>query len=54
MSNTNAPILIGIAGPSGSGKSLLVDNLHQTLHDQYSVSIIEKTATTGSSSYRPG
>jgi uridine kinase len=42
MSNTNAPILIGIAGPSGSGKSLLVDNLHQTLHDQYSVSIIRE------------
>lgn len=42
MSNNKRPILIGVAGPSGSGKSLLVDNLHKTLHEEFSVSIIRE------------
>lgn len=42
MSNKIRPILIGVAGPSGSGKSLLVDNLHKALHENFSVSIIRE------------
>ena len=42
MPNENRPILIGVAGPSGSGKSLLVDNLHKTLHEDHTVSIIRE------------
>lgn len=42
MSHHKRPILIGVAGPSGSGKSLLVDNLHKTLHEDFSVSIIRE------------